>query len=447
MLTPPDPKRCQADRPNGASFMTCGGRPALYKVLQKGRSPIAGMKWSLPTKRGRKWTPGEWHHVEGPLVRCCNGLHVTSEPRYRAAVNADPFAPLPEVFLVETKGELIGPYSDEWVAASVRLVRPLSRVELRKLGVVKRPPMRLKTTPLLTYLCFLVERSKGTSPRRIGYAVMAALESAAQAGMKFERDDFAQVAAHRVLSLWCAGEDAGERLYPVLCKIGNESALKSFERWKGRLPFVVNGKRLHEGSQLRWGKAKKDRVWVTVTRFDDEAKTIRVQRLCDRKKGDRSSGYSVDGDWVCFESVVVDRFSIKHEDIARREADRKLRVQTENLSERIAKALKYPTNVCTRGVEVSVDQVRRWTPKQRNEVAAYLKDLGKNRWREENPSPPACVTEAAAELARFVKREATRREIQESKWKAGGRKGFAFEVKVTDAEIDAEEARAEGMVS
>lgn len=34
-LTPPDLSRCQAERPNGASFMTCGGRPGLVRCSDK----------------------------------------------------------------------------------------------------------------------------------------------------------------------------------------------------------------------------------------------------------------------------------------------------------------------------------------------------------------------------------------------------------------------------
>ncbi len=34
-LTPPDTRRCQAEKPNGATFMTCGGRPEMVRCMEK----------------------------------------------------------------------------------------------------------------------------------------------------------------------------------------------------------------------------------------------------------------------------------------------------------------------------------------------------------------------------------------------------------------------------
>jgi len=34
-LTPPDLCRCQAEKPNGASFMTCGGRPERIRCNEE----------------------------------------------------------------------------------------------------------------------------------------------------------------------------------------------------------------------------------------------------------------------------------------------------------------------------------------------------------------------------------------------------------------------------
>jgi hypothetical protein len=51
-----------------------------YKILKNGRSCNGGkMTWSLP----KDGVPGKWHEVTGDLVRCQNGLHLTSEPSYR----------------------------------------------------------------------------------------------------------------------------------------------------------------------------------------------------------------------------------------------------------------------------------------------------------------------------------------------------------------------------
>ncbi len=53
-----------------------------YKVLGPNGESIHGgdLKWSLPTKKGRTWEPGEWHSVEDKVYVCRNGLHLTTEP-------------------------------------------------------------------------------------------------------------------------------------------------------------------------------------------------------------------------------------------------------------------------------------------------------------------------------------------------------------------------------
>jgi len=63
--------------------------PPLYKVLVGGESKhfqhndmdLRHYHWSLPTKNDDgTWTPGAWHEVEGDVVLCYNGLHLTPDP-------------------------------------------------------------------------------------------------------------------------------------------------------------------------------------------------------------------------------------------------------------------------------------------------------------------------------------------------------------------------------
>lgn len=50
-----------------------------YKVLVDGKSCHGGkLTWSLPTENG----PGDWQSVEGKIILCQNGLHVTTEPNH-----------------------------------------------------------------------------------------------------------------------------------------------------------------------------------------------------------------------------------------------------------------------------------------------------------------------------------------------------------------------------
>lgn len=54
-----------------------------YKVLSpEGQSLHGGdLRWSLPTQRANgTWKPGKWQAVEGDVIVCSNGLHLTTEP-------------------------------------------------------------------------------------------------------------------------------------------------------------------------------------------------------------------------------------------------------------------------------------------------------------------------------------------------------------------------------
>ncbi len=50
-----------------------------YKVLVDGKSCHGGnLVWSLPTET----EPGDWQSVDGDIVLCQNGLHVTTNPNH-----------------------------------------------------------------------------------------------------------------------------------------------------------------------------------------------------------------------------------------------------------------------------------------------------------------------------------------------------------------------------
>lgn len=56
-LTPPDLKRCQAEMPNGATFMTVGGRPAMVRCT------------NVPTMLLTEKSPGEDGQI-GSMTVC-----------------------------------------------------------------------------------------------------------------------------------------------------------------------------------------------------------------------------------------------------------------------------------------------------------------------------------------------------------------------------------------
>lgn len=89
-----------------------------YKVLVDGKSCHGGdLIWSLPTENN----PGDWQSVDGKIVLCSNGLHVTTNPVHWWKDGCT-------VYEVEIDGE-IGGRNDEKakiVVPKVRLIKAVN---------------------------------------------------------------------------------------------------------------------------------------------------------------------------------------------------------------------------------------------------------------------------------------------------------------------------------
>lgn len=89
-----------------------------YKVLVNGKSCHGGdLTWSLPNGD----QPGDWHSVDGKIVLCENGLHVTTNPVHWWKDGCI-------VYEVEIDGE-IGGRNDEKAKIVVPKVRLLRAVD------------------------------------------------------------------------------------------------------------------------------------------------------------------------------------------------------------------------------------------------------------------------------------------------------------------------------
>lgn len=102
-----------------------------YKVLVNGRSCNGGhAEWSLPKKRGNgTWKPGDWMpEVQGPLVLCASGYHLTREPALWWQEGA-------ECYVAEWDGEHVGDGVDKITVRRCRLLRRLTAAELASLRV------------------------------------------------------------------------------------------------------------------------------------------------------------------------------------------------------------------------------------------------------------------------------------------------------------------------
>lgn len=276
-----------------------------YKILVDGRSCSGGkLTWSLP-KNGK---PGDWHEVAGELVRCRNGLHLTSEPTYRRM-------PRSACYLAEYEGETIGPFENEELV--VRRCRLLRRVPWPELAIDDQHPDGESDSPAITLLKHVYKHEgagMGGSWRRLNSAMKDAFKLAITCGMRFDVGDVGDMAgmfaAHHWWGdlEWAYGEAINGSHGP------NPSAYQSIEKHKGRKPWIVMERpgqpkiRLSVGAQFFWfepisaddpAKAVAHRVWVTS--FDDANDRVVA---CSYEDDDRYSG------------KVKRRFAITREQVA-----------------------------------------------------------------------------------------------------------------------------------
>lgn len=253
-----------------------------YKVLTEGRAPVARTAWPLPFRN----TPGEWISVEGVLVKCQNGLHLTSDPVFRRSHEE---RSKQQCYLAEFEGETIGPFGDELVARKARLVKRVPWSEFKWVDPEPDidPPAKAETKPspameLLTLVWKHEGHGLGRSWARLNDAMGSALRLAIKSGLRFDLDDFASFAKEFNSCRWIC--DA-EWCYSRACGSehndhgGNPSAVQSFEAWCNRKPFLVrfspNDKtpnRLYVGAQFKWWHGEKLSV-VRVTSFNDRSQT------------------------------------------------------------------------------------------------------------------------------------------------------------------------------
>ena len=154
-------------------------------------------------------------------------------------------------------------------------------------------------------------------------------------------------------------------------------------------------------------------------------------------------GHDAMGCQACHPSVFPQqRVTFTHAEIDAAEAGRRLNVKRANETKRLREALRYGGH--SPRVDLDSAQIHGWDAGQRKEAFAFVKAHAARGWNEPPPATPAFIQVAVDEQARLSRREEMRSRLRRRKWAAGDRQGkaFDFELRVTDSEIDAEEARA-----
>jgi hypothetical protein len=76
-LIPPDLKRCQAEKPNGHSFMTLGGVPGRERCTDK---PTVVVTEVAPGADGRRGSMSLCHHCWAVALEQLGAYSITAEP-------------------------------------------------------------------------------------------------------------------------------------------------------------------------------------------------------------------------------------------------------------------------------------------------------------------------------------------------------------------------------
>lgn len=189
-----------------------------------------------------------------------------------------------------------------------------------------------KRSPAYTGVKHTWDNTGGCTPHswdRINRSMDASLMLAIDSGQQFDVDDFLDICNDFLGGYWGQyGTDEWERYYHLAITTGNMSAAQSFEAWKGRQPFIVDGpshrpqtrNRVAIGTRFQW-------QWhlVTVTSFSADG--IVACSYHDRKPGEYSD-------------KIKHRFRISRSGII---ADRKDRKERDSLYEGLQVAWNHWT--------------------------------------------------------------------------------------------------------
>lgn len=118
------------------------------------------------------------------------------------------------------------------------------------------------------------QKATGRSWTRLNGALYDAVTLAIGAGLQFYDEDFKRMYDRMQGSYWFR-DDFGERWYTAAIDVGNASAIRAYEVFRGRRPFVLQTSarlpvrhRLHIGSRILWPLGD-EWLGLTVTSFAD----------------------------------------------------------------------------------------------------------------------------------------------------------------------------------
>lgn len=225
------------------------------------------------------------------------------------------------------------------------------------------PETRSPAYKLVSHVWQHKQGGTGHSWARVNAAMSQALCLAIEAGLLFAEDDFREIYGGMRGGYWFG--ETSERFYSLAVKFDHESACRSFEAWKGRLPFVFGGSRLHVGAMLDWdGEAN-----ATVTSFASDGGSLVA---CTYKRSEDIHSHQ-----------IARRMTITYDEL---KAAEKGRVAANKEARAIA---TLRDKLRRKGFAVSAEAIGGWDKKQRAEALAWTD----RAWSDhEKPAPDFVLT-------------------------------------------------------
>jgi hypothetical protein len=124
----------------------------------------------------------------------------------------------------------------------------------------------------LQFVLLIWDNNPGKSWTRFNHALYSATKTAIEAKLPIEDGDFDYIMKKCRFSYWAGtstnGHHCGEGLYQNACQNYPKAAI-NFENATGRIPFILNGKRLYDGSRIII-----ERIAWRITGWSKENNTI-----------------------------------------------------------------------------------------------------------------------------------------------------------------------------
>ncbi len=215
--------------------------------------------------------------------------------------------------------------------------------------------MKNQDSPAVAFVRHLWDNNleaTGHSWTRLNGAMSESVGLAIRAGLAFELDDIGKLYKSFRGEFWF-GEQNGDGWYRVAIDATNERACKAIENYRGRKPFVFDGRRIAVGTQIWWPERK---LAGKVTSFLDNDDSVII---CT---------YDIDPATNTRSNTPTKRFTIKRNEFVEREKARKGKKALDNDMREIRDWLQHHAGTKTFPKAVTVEMlaiVEKWTAAKR----------------------------------------------------------------------------------